>query len=531
MKMKKYALILLTISFIFICCKANKYDNPKQMVLPVETDKISRLSYVKLNIEGNMYDFILDFSSSQSLISRDTANRITNSNYYKKNILKIDSLNCGIYEFNKVEFFIDDTLVGNSDFDGFLCSDFFKKYNLITLDMATNRIIINDIISTESMISYRESDNALMFNIKNRTIGLVFGMFPNMFADHIQFLQDVDLTINSPIYFEEYEKYAQYKELFIKYDVLLGFDTFIGNTVTFDFKNQKLAFNKSINTTQLPLRKCNEKISYCESVEINEYKLPTVVNIPFYISNKGIQIQALINKTPFQFVLDTGCHDNILFKNGVQKELKKVNEFERGFKFYFSSFKISEGDFKYTGFKFFNNNLNKIELDGILGIEFLSKQSQYNYVQINCIDNILIFSNVKPNNIPHKIELHNNNIFCEVEINKKNYKALIDSGNLSYSIIIDQTEDLFTEKKQVPIISLYNESNHTYPYSKGIKIKLDNEIISLPLICMTDKEYTQIVQDAFSEEFGGKYNLLLGLDFFKQRIITFDFENSLMWVE
>ena len=62
--MKKYALTLLTISFIFICCKANKYDNPKQMVLPVETDKISRLSYVKLNIEGNMYDFILDFSSS-----------------------------------------------------------------------------------------------------------------------------------------------------------------------------------------------------------------------------------------------------------------------------------------------------------------------------------------------------------------------------------------------------------------------------------------------------------------------------------
>lgn len=48
---------------------------------------------------------------------------------------------------------------------------------------------------------------------------------------------------------------------------------------------------------------------------------------------------------------------------------------------------------------------------------------------------------------------------------------------------------------------------------------------------MTEKEYTQIVQDAFSEEFGGKYNLLLGLDFFKQRIITFDFENSLMWVE
>jgi len=531
-KLKLVFLIMVSSSLLFLSCKNKVPAASKQMVLPVEVNSSMNGSYVMLNINGYMYAFVLDLGLEKNYIDEHTAYVINNYKKQKDKTFRINSLNWGAYTFNNIDFVINNTLSLDSFYAGLLGQDFFKSFDFLTLDLSTNRLILNENISSKNFIKYRLNNYTVSFKQKNFNMGLATLTFPNMYSDTLQSFPETDLDVNisNPIPYSQSELYTLFPDYFKGKDALLGFDALLENTVSFDLKNKKFAFNKSNNTEPLPYRNPGDKISVSEKIKKSDINLPETIEIPLQIKNNGMYINIPFDDKELSFMLDTGAPQNLIFKEGLYKTHIKTNDCEHEFKIYTPTVSINDTELNKIEFLFYDTRIG-LKGDGILGLEFLTSYLEYAYIQIDVQNKTFRFTNEKPNCLPSPIEVKNH-IYCNAFVDGKTKRAMIDSGFALPSILLSSPNNiLFSEKKSIQFQSLYNRIGGNYPYTKDLKISFGNTDIHIPCVEMNNDDFNNLYPNMLSEEAGGKYDLHLSFDFFKDNIITFDFKNSLMWIE
>lgn len=526
----KFALILLPI--VLIGCKNRNPATVEKMILPVEIINNTRMAYAQLYIDGNMYNFSIDSTLKKSCINKETAKVIRKYEKNKNKYLTIDSLRWGKHEFNDVQFYIEPSLTSEGMFNGYLGYDFFKSFSSITFDFSTNRIIINDDVSKAESISYREKEGLFIFKSSDKKIAFLPMLVPNMYVDSLEEFPntDFDVIINSPIPYSQSQYFDSLPEIYKGKDAVIGFDALLDNTVTIDYNHKRLVFNKSINTDPLPYREREEKISLSEQIEKREREYPSVLEVPLQIKNNGMYINIPVNGYDLSFLLDTGAPDNVLFDQGVYKSHIKINDYENSFKYYTAPVKINENELNEIALSYSKFRMG-LESDGLLGIEFLNSYPGYDFVQIDYQNRVLRFTNQKPDGQPISIEVKND-IYCNVDVNGKKYKALLDSGWLNYSIFITNTNnELFSEEVTNTFCSLYNTITSKYLFCKSLNLLFSNKTVTVPCVSMSDKEFTKLLPSIFSEYKTEKFDIHLSISFFKKNRITFDFKDSIMWIE
>ena len=531
-KLKFVFLIMVSSSLLFLSCKNKVPVASQQMVLPVEVTSSMNGSYVMLNINGYMYAFLLDLGLEKNYIDEHTAYVINNYKKQKDKTFRINSLNWGAYTFNNIDFVINNTLSLDSFYAGILGQDFFKSFDFLTLDLSTNRLILNENISSKNFIKYRLNNYTVSFKQKNINMGLVTLTLPNMYSDSLQSFPETDLDVNisNPIPYSQSELYTLFPDYFKGKDALLGFDALMENTVSFDLKNKKFAFNKSNNTESLPYRNPGEKMSFSESIKKSDINLPETIEIPLQIKNNGMYINIPFDDKELSFMLDTGAPYNNLFKDGLYKTHIKTNDNEHLFKIYTSSFIINDTKMNEIELTLYDAKVG-LKNDGLLGMVFLTSYPEYTYVQINYPEKVLRFTNKKPSGQEVPIE-SKNHLYCNVEVNGKIYKALIDSGCINDSVIVDCSDsELFPEQKSQATSSLYNRITNSFPYTKDLPVTIGNKKIQIPCYNASEEFVNSALPDILTWDNVGKVSMVLGIDLFTKNIITFDFKNSLMWIE
>jgi len=531
-KHKLVFLLIVSSSLLFLSCKNKVHATSKQMVLPVEVNSSINGAYVMLNINGYMYTFILDLGAEKNYIDEHTAYVINNYKKQKSKTIHVSSLNWGAYSFNNIDFVIDKRLSSDVFYAGILGQDFFKSFDFLTLDLSTNRLILNENISDKKFIKYRINHEIFSFKQKNFNMGLITLAFPNMYSDTLQSFPETDLDVNisNPIPYSQSELYTLFPNYFKGKDALLGFDALMENTVSFDLKNKKFAFNKSNNTEPLPYRNPGEKISFSESIKKTDINLPETIEIPLQIKNNAMHINIPFDDKELSFMLDTGAPQNLIFKEGLYKTHIKTNDNEHSFKVCTSSYIINDTKMDEIELRF-NDARIGVKTDGLLGMNFLTSYPEYNYVQINYPEKVLKFTNKKPSGQEIPIELKNH-LYCNVEVSGKIYKALIDSGCINDSVIVDCPDsELFPEKKSQSTSSLYNRITNSFPYTNNLLVTIGNKKIQIPCYNSSEEFINSALPDILTGDNVGKVSMVLGIDLFTKNIVTFDFKNSLMWIE
>ncbi len=531
-KLKLVFLIMFSSSLLFLSCKNKVPAASQQMVLPVEVTSSMNGSYVMLNINGYMYAFLLDLGLEKNYIDEHTAYVINNYKKQKDKTFRINSLNWGAYTFNNIDFVINNTLSLDSFYAGILGQDFFKSFDFLTLDLSTNRLILNESISSKNFIKYRLNNYTVSFKQKNINMGLATLTLPNMYSDSLQSFPETDLDVNisNPIPYSQSELYTLFPVYFKGKDALLGFDALMENTVSFDLKNKKFAFNKSNNTEPLPFRNPGEKMSVSEKIIKSDINLPETIEIPLQIKNNGMYINIPFDDKELSFMLDTGAPQNLIFKEGLYKTHIKTNDNEHSFKVCTPSYIIND------------TKMDEIELilydakqglknDGLLGMVFLTSYPEYAYVQINYPEKVLRFTNKKPSGQEVPIE-SKNHIYCNVEVNGKIYKALIDSGFIGASYIVDCSDkELFSEQQSQSAYSLYNRITESFPYTNNLPVTIGNKKIQIPCYNSSKEHINSLIPNFLTVDNIGNVSMVLCIDLFTKNIVTFDFKNSLMWIE
>lgn len=528
--MKKYlSLIILLVSFFTISCKENTSINYENKIVPLEYNSELLMAVVKLNIDGYIYDFCLDLSSRKNYISQKLAYKIAN---YKNNTRKLclDSVQWGIYKFENVDFQVESQL-NDGAFDGFLGYDFFSDYENITIDLANNKIILNDCISSSLLkgINYKYNDGFISFKDNNLKYALVFMLIPNLIVNSFKDYSHLQLNEINTFSYSDYQYISSIKQISDKNDVILGIPSLLSNTVTFNIRKKLIYFNQSKNNIKLPYRNVNEKISFCEKVP----KLNEIYNFEqelYFSSNQSILLTTNLLEKKSLFILDTGAEDNVIFKTGLYNTSVKMNDYERSYKIYFPKMEIDNLVFENIGFTYFD--YIESTCDGLLGMDFLLALSHQKFVDINYKNQTIYFSDCKPQSEPIHIKIENNKIICDLILNNKIYKAIIDSGMTTPSFFINYTgNDIFYKKLNQNWHTLYGKTTGVYPYIESLELSLGNKEIDLPFYNIDYTTYKTLFPKGIIQSNSEKIDIVLSMDFFKNYKIIFDFDNSYMWID
>jgi hypothetical protein len=531
--MKKLVLALILLSLVLLGCKNKTSASNEQMILPVEMTYNTRMAYAQLCIDGIMYNFSIEPTLERSCINKETANAIRKYEKTKNKYLIVNSAKWGKYEFNNVKFYIDSRLTSEGYFNGYLGYDFFRTFFSVTLDYSTNRLIINDDVSEAESISYRKKDEIFTFKLSDKKIAFLPMLVPNMYADSLEGFPDIDLDliINSPVPYSHSDYFTSFPQIFKGNDAIIGVDAMLNNTVTIDYKHKRLVFNKSVNTEPLPYRESGEKISTCETIKAKEKNTQTVMEFPLQKRDHGMYIDLIIDGKKESFLMDTGATANIILKEGIYKTKVKTNDCERFFKMYFPEVKIGKIDLFDFPLSMDDTRLG-VNCDGLLGMEFFTSYPEFDYVQFDYQNGVLRFTNQKPDGQPLPIVVKNKRIFCFPTVQGKKYKAFLDSGWQNYSIFINNIDNnLFPEEIIHQFGSLYERFTSNYMYTDSLNLLFGDKTISIPCISMRDQEFTKLIPSVFSEYDAGKYDIHLSFSFFEKNRVTFDFKNSLMWID
>lgn len=564
-------IVIVSLSFSLFSCqkmsveKSELYLGSNSVILPIDTYNLPCVTgALKVLIDGYIYQFIFSPNGKQNYISSSSLKKMgmTSNEIKKKKFVDINSIIIGKSEFKNMKFKIFVSQNSTMNADGYIGSDFFSNYENITIDFATNRLILDDNVLNENLTPYKTDGDFFLIKSNKKKIGIITFHLTNIFKEKSYIdqnlekeidlgekkykyyrLEDVSLTSQGikdvlAITYSNCEEGKDYQLKSLssskKYDAILGTPCLLHNTLTINFKEKLLGFNKSTNTEPLPKKEVNEKCSYCEKLKYKKKELPKKMTIPLIIqtSDKNLKTRAFVDveiqNRRLRLLLDTGCAQSWLYPTGIAKAGIKTIDNESSYKVYLEQMEIGNCKMNNVDFYIDYKTILDYKVDGLLGLDFFKGADS---ITIDYKNKILEVSNKYPEGESIPIIYQTGGIYLDnIEIQNKKYIAKLDTGSTMSSIKFDGKLE---KSMNYNSVSLYGNIFGQRNYGT-VDCKIDkNHTYDIQVWADTTSAWNTLWPcPLYAEAENINMNMLLGsYGFFDRYKVTIDFNNLRCWIE